>query len=119
MATKKSANQPIDSERPTQDRHLPAEAARLAEISHQRLPELRENFAVRELRLFGSYVHGNETQSSDLDMLIEFTELPGLLKFIALERQLSALLGVRVDLVMKDALKPVIGRQILAEAVAI
>ena len=52
-------------------------------------------------------------------MLVEFYETPGLLRFIAMENYLSDLLGVKVDLVMKDALKPAIGKRILAEVVPV
>lgn len=46
-------------------------------------------------------------------------EPPGLLKFIELENRLSDVLGVRVDLVMKNTLKPRIGERILAEVMAV
>ena len=45
------------------------------------------------------------------------TEPPSLLKFIALENYLTDLLGVKVDLVMQDALKPHIGQHILREVI--
>ena len=81
-----------------------------------RLPELYERYGVRWLGVFGSYVRGEQSEESDLDLLVEFDERPlGLLQFIALEDELSDALGVKVDLVEKSALKPAIGRRILAE----
>ena len=56
---------------------------------------------------------------SDLDLLVTFDETPNLLKFIGMENHLADLLGVKVDLVMKDALKPRIGKRILSEAVTV
>lgn len=56
-----------------------------------------------------------ETDGSDLDLLVEFTEAPSLFRFIELENLLTAELGVDVDLVMKDALKPRIRQRILQE----
>jgi len=50
---------------------------------------------------------------------VEFTEEPSLFEFIELEGRLSALLGVKVDLVMKDTLKPFISRRILKEVVGL
>lgn len=80
------------------------------------LPELRERYGVRELRLFGSCLRGEHHKRSDLDVLVEFDRVPSLFEFIRLERHLSELLGRKVDLVMKSALKPTIGRYILEEA---
>jgi predicted nucleotidyltransferase len=83
------------------------------------LPELRQRYAVRELWVFGSYVRGEQRQRSDLDILVDFTEIPTLLEFLALQNRLSDLLGLKVDLVMKDALKPHIGQRILSEVVPV
>ncbi len=77
--------------------------------------EFNENYKVKEIGIFGSYVRGEQQEKSDLDILVEFYETIGLFKFVALERYLSQLLGVKVDLVMKSALKPRIGRRILKE----
>jgi predicted nucleotidyltransferase len=52
-------------------------------------------------------------------VLVDFDKEPSLFQFIELENQLSALLGIKVDLVMKDTLKPMIGRQILSEVVGL
>jgi len=67
------------------------------------------------LGIFGSYVRDEDKPGSDLDLLVEFQEPPTLFEFIRLENELSTLLGVNVDLVMKSALKPAIGRRILEE----
>jgi len=85
----------------------------------QNLPEIIERFQVKSLLLFGSYVQGRQKKRSDLDILVEFSEPPSFFEFLALERYLSGLLGVKVDLVMKEALKPAIGKHILAEAVPV
>ena len=80
---------------------------------------LKERFKVKEIRIFGSWVKNEQKEDSDLDILVEFEEVIGLLDFAALERYLSDLLGVKVDLVMKTALKPRIGKHILREVVYI
>ncbi len=79
------------------------------------LPRLREEFSVKSLGLFGSYLRGEQKRDSDLDILVEFTEIPGMFRYLALERDLSRVLGAPVDLVMKEALKPAIGKRILNE----
>jgi len=85
----------------------------------RQLPMLRTRFHVRYLGVFGSYVHGTPRRGSDLDVLVEFSEQPSLFEFLELENRLSSLLGVKVDLVMKGTLKPLIGRRILAEVVGL
>lgn len=89
--------------------------ADIKRILRQRLPELRERYQVDTLGLFGSYVRREQRPDSDLDVLVTFRETPGLLKFIALENELSDLLGMKVDLVVEDALKPRIGERVQHE----
>ncbi|MBW4578731.1 MAG: nucleotidyltransferase family protein [Tildeniella nuda ZEHNDER 1965/U140] len=67
--------------------------------------------------MFGSYIRQEQTKNSDIDVLVEFSETPSLLKFVNLENYLSDNLGVQVDLVHKAGLKPRIGERILAEVV--
>ena len=74
-----------------------------------------DRYQITSLGVFGSYVRGEARPDSDLDLLVEFRETPSLLEFTYLENELSDLLRVKVDLVMKSALKPAIGRRILAE----
>ena len=79
------------------------------------LPGLRERYGVRSLGLFGSVVRREYRSDSDVDILVEFDRAPTFFQFIALEDDLSRLLGVKVDLVMRSALKPRIGERILSE----
>jgi len=89
----------------------------MTEILRAHKGELRERFKVKEIGVFGSYVRGMQRKGSDIDVLVEFEEPIGLFDFMDLEDYLSGLLGVKVDLVSKKALKPVIGRYILSEVV--
>jgi hypothetical protein len=93
--------------------------AEFRDILRQHLPLLEERYDVASLGLFGSYVRRDAGPGSDLDLLVRFRRTPGLLRFIELENYLSDLLGVRVDLVMAEALKPNIGPQVLAEVVPV
>ncbi len=81
--------------------------------------ELQSRFKVKSIGVFGSYVRGEQKRGSDLDILVEFTEPVGLFEFMALEFYLSDLLGVKVDLVSKKALKPHIGERILEEVITV
>jgi predicted nucleotidyltransferase len=92
---------------------------RYREILRRELPKLKARFHIQSLGLFGSYVRGSARPESDLDVLVEFSEEPSLFTFIDCEAHLAALLGVKVDLVMKETLKPRIGRQILSEVVGL
>lgn len=82
-------------------------------------PVLSERFKVREIGVFGSYARGDQTDQSDIDVLVEFSEPVGFFAFIDLEEYLQTVLGRRIDLVSKKALKPRIGRRILQEIVTI
>jgi uncharacterized protein len=81
--------------------------------------ELREKFKVKNIGVFGSYVRSEQKGSSDVDVLVEFDDPIGLFEFMKLENYLSDLLGVKVDLVSKKALKPHIGERILEEVIMI
>jgi predicted nucleotidyltransferase len=89
-------------------------------ILKERKEELRDRFKVKEIGVFGSYVRGEQRRKgSDIDILVEFEEPIGFLEFLGLEEYLSDLLGAKVDLVSRKALKPRIGGYILKEVVYI
>jgi hypothetical protein len=69
-------------------------------------PYLRREYGVSEIGLFGSYVRNEQTEASDLDVLVEFDESVSLFDIVRLENELAERLGVNVDLVTKDSLKP-------------
>lgn len=81
------------------------------------MPYMRERYEVKSVGVFGSYVRGDNNKESDVDILVEFHEPPTLLEFVALERHIGELTGMKVDLVMKTALKPGIRERILQEVV--
>jgi uncharacterized protein len=76
---------------------------------------LREKFKIDEIGIFGSYVRREQTDESDVDILVTFKKPIDFFLFLDLEEYLSELMGLKVDLVMKNALKPNIGRSILEE----
>lgn len=75
-------------------------------------------YGVRELSLFGSMAAGSARRNSDVDLLVEFEPQarPGFLTLARMQRELSKLLGRRVDLVPKSGLKPVIRDSVLSSA---
>ena len=82
-------------------------------------PLLFEKFKVKEIGIFGSFARGEQAEASDIDILVEFSEPISFFTFIDLEDYLSEVLGAKVDLVSKKALKPHIGKNILEELVTV
>jgi hypothetical protein len=78
-------------------------------------PEMESRYGVQRLGLFGSYVRERQRQKSDIDIVVTFSRDIDLFDFLDLREYLESRLHSKVDLVMESALKPVIGRQILAE----
>ena len=80
---------------------------------------IEKQFKVKEIGIFGSYVRSEQEDKSDMDILVEFREPVGFFTFLDLEEYLTELLGIKVDLVSKKALKPRIGKYILEEMIPI
>lgn len=75
------------------------------------------DLGIIRIGIFGSYIKGRESENSDIDILIDLEKPPkiDLLEIIDLENKLSEQLGTKVDLVLKSALRPSIGKQIMDE----
>jgi uncharacterized protein len=88
------------------------------ELPEAGIADICRRHQVRELSLFGSAARGEMRQDSDIDLLVDFLPdaRPGLLGVAAMMRELTTLLGRRVDLAVKPALKPLIRSVVLAEA---
>jgi predicted nucleotidyltransferase len=95
------------------------DAAYFSKLLRQHMPELSKRYNISYLGIFGSYVRGEQKEDSDLDILVEFSKTPDLFEFIGIKQDLSDILEVNVDLVMKSALKPSIGKKILEEVVQV
>ena len=81
--------------------------------------ELADKYKIKEIGIFGSYVRGEQKKRCDVDILVEYEELPDLLKFIELERYLEGLLGKKVDLVEKTGLRIQLKERILKETASL
>ena len=90
---------------------------KIGEILASHKNELRERFKVKELGVFGSYVRGEEKETSDIDILVEFEEPVSLLGLVSLENRLSDLFGLKVDLVPKREIRPELKEKIIKEVV--
>ena len=94
-----------------------SELDKIKNILRENKPSLKRQFKIKMLGIFGSYVRGNQKKNSDVDILVEFNQTPGMFDYMRTENRLSQLLKRRVDLVMKGSLKPVIGKNIMREVV--
>jgi len=79
--------------------------------------DLSQRFAVKEIGIFGSVAREEQTERSDIDLLVEFSKPVSLVTFMRLEYYLSDMLGNKVDLVTFDSLKPMIQQDILSEVI--
>ena len=69
------------------------------------LPTLRERYDVERIGICGSFVRGEQTDESDVDLLVTFSETPTLFEFVNLKHHLEDVLGRDIDLGMPSALK--------------
>ena len=90
----------------------------IRETLKRRCGYIKERFGVKEIGIFGSYVRHEQEESSDIDILVEFKDgYRTFDNYMDLKFYLEELLGIRVDLVSKDALKPRLKPYILKEIV--
>ncbi len=82
-------------------------------------PELQAYYKVRELGLFGSFVRGEQRETSDIDVLVDLTEDARLFDLVRLALFLEEQLHRRVDIVTKDSLRIELRESILKETVTI
>ncbi|VVB53432.1 Nucleotidyltransferase domain protein [uncultured archaeon] len=80
---------------------------------------LKEKYNVKEIGIFGSYVRGEQTEKSDVDILVDFYELPDVFNLLKLERSLRGILKCKVDVIRKQAIRKELRDQILSEAIRI
>jgi len=79
-------------------------------------PCLEERFKVKKIAMFGSFVRDEQTEKSDLDLLVDFAEPVSLLDLAALEVHLSELLEIKVDVVPKEDVRSELKDTIFKEA---
>ena len=79
-------------------------------------PELKR-FKVKSLLIFGSVARDEANNESDVDLLVEFEQVVGLLTFVRLQRYLETILNCKVDLGTTDSLKAHLREAVLHEAI--
>ncbi|CAG0991419.1 MAG: nucleotidyltransferase [Candidatus Methanoperedens nitroreducens] len=91
----------------------------IIEAIKKRKNVLKEKYNVKEIGIFGSYVRGEQTEKSDVDILVDFYELPDVFNLLKLERSLRGILKCKVDVIRKQAIRKELRDQILSEAIRI
>jgi uncharacterized protein len=79
--------------------------------------EVLRKYRVIEIGIFGSYVRGEQQDRSDIDILVSFSGIPDVFKYMELEEYLKRLLRRKVDLIRKEAIRPELRKRILKETV--
>ncbi|OIN85774.1 MAG: hypothetical protein AUJ12_08195 [Alphaproteobacteria bacterium CG1_02_46_17] len=85
-----------------------------------RLKELKPSmsrYGLKRLRVFGSTVRNDYSQNSDVDLLVEFDEMPSLFDLVDLQTEIERSLNKKVDLVFEHKLFPELKNSILGEAI--
>lgn len=78
-----------------------------------------ENYQITEIAIFGFYARGEETEASDIDILVDYETAPTFIMLVELRDYLTQLFGLKVDIVTKNGLKPRIRDRILGETIYI
>jgi uncharacterized protein len=89
----------------------------IKQILRQSKPLLQEQYQITQLGIFGSYARGEQTEESDVDVLIDYDRAPTLFKLVELRDYLSSAIGMKVDIVTQNGLKPRIRERVLSEVV--
>jgi predicted nucleotidyltransferase len=79
--------------------------------------ELREQYHVKRIGVFGSYSRNDQTKESDLDLVVEFDQSIGMMAFVHLQNLIADRLNLKIDLVTPDGLHPLIRDQVMHEVV--
>lgn len=90
----------------------------IIKILKEHKEELKERHKIKQIRVFGSYVRGEQKETSDIDIIVDFEEIPTFIEFIKIQEELEKFLGVRVDLLTEESISPFI-KQYIKEVVIV
>ncbi len=91
----------------------------ILEAIKRRKKILQKKYKVKEIGVFGSFARGEQTEKSDVDILVDFYELPDVFDLLKLERSLRGILKCKVDVVRKQAIRKELRDQIFSEAIKV
>ena len=77
---------------------------------------IKNDFHIKEIGIFGSFIRREQTENSDIDVLVEFEKgHKDFFNYVRLKYYLEKLFGIKVDLVIKGAVKPGLRKRIFNE----
>ena len=83
------------------------------------LVEVLKKYGVRKAAIFGSVARGDDTEDSDIDIIVEFVDGKSLLDLVALKLELQKMLGKEIDIITYNSIHPLLKEKILSEQVVI
>ncbi|MBD2421754.1 nucleotidyltransferase family protein [Anabaena cylindrica FACHB-243] len=86
----------------------------IREVLSLQKQSLCEIYQITEIGIFGSYARGEETEASDIDILVDYETVPTFIMLVEFRDYLSQLFGLKVDVVTKNGLKPRIRECVLS-----
>jgi len=72
----------------------------------EKISQVLKNKGARKIAIFGSYARNEQKPGSDIDIIVEFSGRKSLLELVRIERELSEILGIRVDLLTEKSISP-------------
>jgi len=90
----------------------------IIKIMTEHKKELKEKYKIKEIKVFGSYARGEQKETSDMDLIVDFEETPTLIELLRLEEEIEKILGIKVDLLTEECISPFI-KPYVKEVVAI
>jgi predicted nucleotidyltransferase len=91
----------------------------LLEANRIAVREIALRHRVRNVRVFGSVLRGEDAEGSDLDVLVEPTNDTTLMDIAAIQVELERLLGINVDVLTPNALPDKFRSQVMAESIPV
>ena len=73
---------------------------------YEKIIDMLRNKGASKIAIFGSYSRKEEKTGSDIDIIVEFSERKSLLELVRIERELSEVLGIKVDLLTEKSISP-------------
>jgi len=81
--------------------------------------EVKRKYGVKMIKIFGSFIRGEQRSTSDIDILVEFEKPVSLLQIVSLENYLSDIIEIKVDVVPKNNIRKELKEDILKEAIPV